>query len=269
MWIGPAWAVVCGIVASGAFAWSGRDLMIAVLAIMLVDGAWATVWWGLVETDWSAALSRWSAISPGQPLRLLPFAQPASPAERTQRWLARFIAWWRSELWPRAGSPLSSVMVSLGLSMALSAVIGWPALALSLAALALTQAGLLARRMRGRAPSVAHGFLDVGLAWALGHAALGSLSLLSAGMAIIFSVSYAAALELTHSGRSNRAWLLAQMLAVIVLVVIQQPVAAFMLTAVLAAQAMLSTILHGLAFARAAQFWLMAAMLIAALAVRG
>ena len=34
LWLGPAWAVVCGIITSSAFAWTGRDVLIAALAMI-------------------------------------------------------------------------------------------------------------------------------------------------------------------------------------------------------------------------------------------
>ena len=52
------------------------------------------------------------------------------------------------------------------------------------------------------------------------------------------------------------------------LVLLQQPIAALALFTMLIAQASLSTVLHGLDFARTAQIWLMLSMLIAALGIR-
>jgi hypothetical protein len=42
LWLSPAWAVLCGLVASSAFAWTGRDVLIVALAVVIADGAWAT-----------------------------------------------------------------------------------------------------------------------------------------------------------------------------------------------------------------------------------
>ncbi len=269
LWLSPAWAVVCGIVASSAFVWTGRDVLIAALAILLADGVWATVYWGLVETDWPALLSQWSAIEVNPLREPWPLARSGSPADRLQRWLARFNTWWQREVWPHAGTPILSALVSIALGIVISAVVGWQALTLSLGALAMIQIGLLLELRLGRAPHLIHGFINVALAWMLGHAAYQELELLSLVVAILFSIAYAASLDLAHGGQAVRWWLLPQLLVVILLVLIQQPIAAFALIAVLIAQALLSTILNGLPFARAAQFWLMIAMLIGALAVRG
>jgi hypothetical protein len=55
---------------------------------------------------------------------------------------------------------------------------------------------------------------------------------------------------------------------VVLLIWLQQPIAVVALIALLAAQALLATVMHSLDFARAAQWWLMLAMLVAALGIR-
>jgi hypothetical protein len=268
LWLSPAWAVFCGIIASGAFVWTGRDVLIALLAVLLADGAWATVWWGLVETNWPQLIGRWPLVDPEPVDRPWLPAQPDSPADRAQQWTARWRAWRRAVLWPEAGTPLLSALVSSGLAIVLSAIIGWPALLLSLGAIALIQIGLLLEHRHGRASHGARGALDVGLAWALGHTAFGALTPLSIGLAALFAIVYASSLDLARGGRQRRGWLLPQVIVVSILVVIQQPLAAFAATSLLIAQALLATAQRGLPFAQASQGWLLLAMLAAALAIR-
>jgi len=199
-----------------------------------------------------------------------------SSAARSQRGLARLRLWWQAIGKEQAGSPILSALFSIVLAFLLSAVIGGAAVGLTLAALALTQVGLLLR-VRGRAVNWLHGFVDVGLAWLLGHVAFGQLSVLSALTALIFSFSYAAMLDLAHGAAWNnphllvgptRRWILPQLFMAFLLVFLQQPFAALALLTMLIAQALLSTVLHGLDFARTAQLWLMLSMLIAALGIR-
>jgi hypothetical protein len=268
LWLSPAWAVICGVVASSAFAWTGRDVLIALLAVLLADGAWATAWWGLVETDWPQLLERWPLVTPDPVDQPWPLAHPGSPADRAQQWTARWRAWWRVVLWPEAGTPVLSALVSSGLAVVLSAVIGWPALTLSLGAMALIQIGVLLEHRPGRASHVARGALDVGLAWALGHAALGALTPVSISLAALFAIVYGSSIDLARGGQQRRWWLLPQAIVVLILVGIQQPLAAFAATSLLIAQALLATVLRGLPFAQAAQGWLLLAMLAAALAIR-
>jgi hypothetical protein len=264
LWLSPAWAVVCGIIASRAFVWIGHDILVAALALVIADGAWATVWWGLIETDWRQLFAQWKTLDvEGAEFGL---ASRDSPADRSQHGLARWRMWWRVSGREQAGTPILSVLFSVALTLLLSVVIGWPALALSLAALALIQIALILR-LAGRSVSWLQGLIDIGLAWLLGHAAFGSLTWLSALAALLFSFAYAAMLDLARNASSLRRWLIPQVGLAIVLVLLQQPMAALIFIAVLVAQALLATVMRGHSFARAAQYWLMLAMLIVALGI--
>lgn len=265
LWLSPAWAVLCGIIASSSFVWTGRDVLLAALAVLLADSAWASVWWGLVETDWRAVFGNWKTLQVRPAFS--PLVDRGSPAERSQHQVARWRVWWEAGGREQGGTPLFSALFAAVLALVLSIVIGGQAVALSLAALALIQIALILR-LQGQAAYWLRGLVEVGLAWWLGHLIFGELTLLSAVTALLFSVSYAALLDLAHDGESLRRWLLPQLISVIILAAIQQPIAALALIAVLIAQATLSTTLRGLDFARAAQFWLMLAMLIAALGIR-
>jgi hypothetical protein len=265
LWLSPAWAVVCGIIASGAFAWTGRDVLIATLALVVVDGAWATAWWGLVDTDWRSLFATWDAFDVSHVEAT--WGATGSSAARSQRGFARLRLWWQTIGKEHAGSPLLSALFAVVLAFLLSAVIGGAAIGLTLAALALTQIGLLLS-VHGRAVNWLEGLIDVGLAWLLGHVAFGQLTLISALTALIFSFSYAAMLDVAQSGVHQRRWLIPQLIMVLVLVLLQQPIAALALFVMLIAQASLATVLHGLDFARTAQIWLMLSMLIAALGIR-
>jgi len=265
LWLSPAWAVMCGIITSSAFMWTGRDVLIAALALVVVDGMWATVWWGLVDTDWRSLFATWDTFEVERVESM--WGAAGSSAARSQHGLARLRLWWQAIGKQQAGSPILSALFSTVLAFLLSAVIGGAAVGLTCAALALTQIGLLLR-VRGRAVNWLHGFVDVGLAWLLGHIAFGPLSVLSALTALIFSFSYAAMLDLAHGATPTRRWILPQLITVFLLVFLQQPFAALALLTMLIAQALLATVLHGLDFARTAQLWLMLSMLIAALGIR-
>ena len=127
---------------------------------------------------------------------------------------------------------------------------------------------MLLEHQHGRASHVAHGALDMGLAWVLGHAAFGTLTPLSAGVAALFAVAYGSSVDLARGGQHARWWLLPQLGIVIILVAIQQPIAAFAVISLLVAQSLLATVRRGLSFAQGAQVWLLLAMLVTALAIR-
>ncbi len=265
LWLSPAWAVLCGLIASSAFGWTGRDVLIAALTVIIADGAWATQWWGLVETDWRQLFAEWDGIDVQRSAPSL--ALRGSPADRSQHNLVRLRLWWQSGGRDQAGTPLLSALTALVLGALLSAVIGWQALILTIAAVALTQIALILR-LQGRASNWLHGFLAIGLAWLLGHAAFGELTGLSVLAAVIFSLTDAALLDLAQGTVMRRRWLLPQIVLVIVLILLQQPIAVVALIALLSAQALLATVMHSRDFARAAQWWLMLAMLVVALGIR-
>ena len=134
LWLSPAWAVLCGLIASSAFVWTGRDVLIAALAVVVADGAWATQWWGLVDTDWRQLFANWKGIAVER--TEAPLAWRGSPADRSQHNLARLRVWWQAGGREQAGTPLISALAALALGVLLSTVISWQALALTLAAFA-------------------------------------------------------------------------------------------------------------------------------------
>src|SRR5512143_2439373 len=204
LWLSPLWAVLCGLVASSAFVWTGRDVLTAALAVIIADGAWATQWWGLVEPDWRQLFARWNDLAVERSRSSL--AVQGSPADRSQHGLARLRLWWQAGGREQAGTPLLSALFAMVLGMLLSVVIGWQAVAVTFIALALTQIALILR-LYGRAINWLHGFVAVGLPWMLGHAAFGQVTLLSMLTALIFSFAYAALLDLAQ-GAVTRRWLL-------------------------------------------------------------
>jgi hypothetical protein len=265
LWLSPAWAVFCGLIVSSAFVWTGRDVLIAALAVVIADGAWATQWWGFVETDWRRLFAAWHAIPVERSGSSV--ALRDSPADRSQHNLARLQVWWQAGGREQGGTPFVSASAAVALGVLLSAVIGGAALALTLAACAVTQIALILR-LYGRAVNWLHGFVALGLPWLLGHLAFGEITAWSALAAFVFSFAYAAMLDLAQGGSGTRRWLLAQLLLIIVLVALQQPTAAVALISLLIAQSLLATTLHTLDFARSAQWWLILAMLVVALGIR-
>ena len=265
LWLSPAWAVLCGLIVSSAFLWTGRDLLIGALTVVIADGAWATQWWGFIETNWRHLFAQWNDI----PVERSPssVALRGSPADQSQHNLARLHVWWQAGGREYGGTPFVSALAALALGVLLSAVIGGSALALTLAAFALTQIALILR-LSGRNVNWLHGFVAIGLPWLLGHVAFGEITAVSALAALVFSFAYAAMLDLAQGTAATRWWLLTQVVLATVLIVLQQPTAAVALISLLIAQSLLATVLHTLDFARSAQWWLMLAMLVVALGIR-
>lgn len=267
LWLGPVWAVASGIIASGRFTWNARGLLLAALTFFLVDGIWATLWACLVETDWAAIIARWNISPP--PLRASAVARwQANAAGR----LAHFSHWWTTELWPVAGNAIINSLVLLVLGAVISAVLGWQTLALSAAALAIIQTALVVNRASGRPVPLLKAALEVGLGWLAGQVAFGPATLLSALMAAAFALAYAGGLELVEQRDGLARWRWPQLVAMLILLIVRQPLAACMLMLAVFAQLLLEPALErgrsGVWFIRSSQAWLIAAMLITAFTIK-
>ena len=261
-WVGPTWAALCGIVASGGFVWQGKDWLRLALLILLVDGGWGTLWAAIASTDWATPLRRWRNWRFGEPVAAPPYTLPDSTSDRTSHWLGQLRAWWRDVLWPTCGPALSAIAVALPVIVVLAALLGPELLLLSLAVLAVMQLGLA---WEGCNAAVA-----VMLPWLAGHAAFDSLTPSSAGLALAFTLAW------VGNRRADSVWrralgVVAQLLAAALLVALRQPLAAGGLSLLLVPQlALLPWLQRGQPaswYTRHARPWLMAAMLLAAWAL--
>jgi hypothetical protein len=277
LWLGPIWAIVCGIIASGGFKWNGTSLLQAALVFFLVDGAWATLWAAAAETDWATPARLWGRANIA-PSRTLPYAQPNTPGDRALRWVFHTSRWWREHLEPSIGSAASTIILCVALGVALSAVLGWPAMALSAAAAAIVQLGVVVGRGTGRPLPALKATLEIGLAWLLAHIIFAPLTLPSALLAFAFAAAYAAGVSLIEGGRQAAAWNAAQFAVAGLLVLMRVPVAALVVFFMTIPQLLLEPALRrshtsptteasGIWFVRSTQAWLMTAMFIAALAI--
>jgi hypothetical protein len=277
-WIGPAWAALCGLIASAAFSLNGQNLLSAAFVLIVADWAWPALWMACVRTDWLAAIARWPDTLPPERSLQLPYLQPGSPGDRLLRWAMRVAAWRRSFFAPLAGSGCSSALVALVISLSLSAALGWRALALSLAVIAITGMGTLRAARTAIDSDGLRSIVYGALAWWLGHAAFAPLTVPSAAMGVLFGLAYRARmgaagderapLTLDATSRGAPAGLIApQVVAAIALFASGHPAAAFVAALAIGAQAGLRTFLAGHTFARQSQAWLAATMLVCAIAI--
>ncbi len=269
-WLGPAWASLCGVVASGGFGWQDEDWLRLALLILLVDGGWGTLWAALGSTNWATPLHRWRNWRSGDPVAPLPYTLPSSPGDRASRWLGQLRAWWRDVLWPTCGPALSAIAVALPVTAVLGALLGPELLLLSAGACAIMQLGLV---WEGGQGSIAPGWgavVAVTLPWLAGHVTFGEPTLRSAGLALAFALAWGAA------WRADQPWkrtlgIGAQSLAAALLVALHRPLAAGVLLLLLAPQLILLPWLRRGQpvswYAHHTRPWLMAAMLVAAWAL--
>jgi hypothetical protein len=273
----PAWAALCGAIASGALGRNDDDWLRLVLLVLLADGAWGTLWTTLVTTDWSSPLGRWRTWRSEPSVTLPPYARPGSRGDRLLRWLAQLRAWWREVLWPACSSQVSTIAVALLVTTALGVLLGAEVALLCLAVLAIVQLALVARGRRGGTGRVwrttAPGWdslVAVAFPWLAGHVAFGPPAPSSAGLALAFALAWSGA------NRAASAWgrtleLGGQFLAAALLVALRLPLAAAGVCLLLIPQlALLPWLRRGQPvswYVRHARPWLLVAMLLAAWAL--
>jgi len=262
-WLGPGWSALCGVIASGAFAFDASNLLLVAFVLILVDWTWPALWTMVVRTDWLAPIARWPETPIIAHSMHLPYLRSGSPGDRLLSWLARVRLWWRSFLMPMTDVSVPSSVATFLIAIVISVAIGWRALALTFAMLALTLLGVL-RALRLRYDSNGLRAMVYGtLPWWLGHVAFAPLTLESASIGLMFGLAYRGLM-------ADHNWpglIMPQVAVAAILFGGYQPEAAFVILIAVVAQGALRSFLRGNAYARRAQIWLMLAMLCGALAL--
>ena len=272
-WLGPAWAALCGAVASGWLTLSGENLLFLLIVLFLADALWGTLWHLIAERDWLAS-PNWPSQAQEASLTALPYTAPGSPSPRIFSRLGRMLAWWRAVFWPRLGPALLGLVVALPLTLALAIILGQRAIILTSAALAIMVLALLRARRHSAPPLSLRAILEMGLAWLAGHIAFGPLTWWSFLLATFYTVAYHSCLKLgENSGKPSLILPKVSQAAVIVLLIfLKQPVVAGVVGLLLLPQMLLQPFLGQgqveLWYLRRTRPFLMAGMLLAALAIR-
>lgn len=265
----PAWAVVCGALASQTFPWDRAEWVHLLLTILLVDVGWGTLWAGIGGTDWASPLQRWREWPVGGRIAILPFTQAGSRGDHLSRWLGQLRAWWRQALWPACGESVLSIAAGLAVVALFSVALGAQAIVISLAALATMQLAAVWARGSGSPTSAFDAAVVVVLPWILVYAGFTPLTPGAVLLPALLAVTYACA-HVSHRGRA-RATLAASIAAPGAYILASgQPVAAALSCALLLPQLLLIPWLsRGFPQARLSGYarpWIMVVMLAAALA---
>jgi hypothetical protein len=262
-WLGPAWAALCGAVASGGFGWRSADWLRLTLLILLADVGWGVLWAAIGSTDWVAPLRRWHDWRSGGPVARPPYTLPGSPGDIASRWLGQLRAWWHGVFWPACGLSLSAIVVALLGTVALGVLLGADLLLLNVAALAVMQLGLAWGGGRGTVGPTWDALVAVALPWLAGHMGFETLTLASFGLAVASALAWGAAGRWLGIG--------AQVLVAVLLVVLHSPLAAGGVLVLLVPQLMLVPWLRrgqpSVWYVRYTRPWVAAAMMIAAWAL--
>jgi hypothetical protein len=271
-WAIPAWATLCGAIASGGLALTLSDGVRLLLVLLMVDAGWGALWGALATTDWATPLYRWREWHVGTNPRLPPYVRPGSPGERLARWLSRLWAWGQAVLIPAAGPGLGAAIAGLALSLILAGALGPDLLALTIGGVALMQLALVMRRGRTQPGPGWDGALRLGLPWLAGHLAFAPSTLPSTALAAAFSVAIVGA-GCASRARGRALWAAGQLAAAVFLLPLHRPLAIPFLTLLLIPQLLIpqvsSSIRSGNShqWARRAWPWLAAGMLVAAWAL--
>jgi hypothetical protein len=224
-WLG-GWTVLCGALASNQLRWDGEVLLNLALVLLLVELGWSTLWDLAVMTDWFRPLADDWPPQRFTPALSLPYTLPRSPSGRIARGLGRFATWWREAFWPATGPALLGILAAVLLTVILVLLLPDRLRPLNALLVALIGLGMVQRR-RGREPLAAQALVRVGLGWLAGHAVLTEIGTASLVLALAFALAAWGNLRLA-AGMPRSLWLLnaGQVVAVLVLVVLKQPIVA-------------------------------------------
>jgi hypothetical protein len=271
-WMG-GWAAWCGALASNQLRWDAQILLTLALVVILADLAWGSVW-DLATGPIGRQLRGEGWIPPQSGLPTgLPYMLPEAPAGRLSLQVQWLVAWWRQVFWPAAGSALLGLLVAVLLTVVLAILLPDRLRLLHAALVALVGLGVVQRR-RGWEPLAGQALVQVGLSWWAGHLVFGELNRASFALALIFSLATLGALRVAQ-GRRSGLWFLNGSLIVGTLLVVgwRQPLIAGVMGLLFFGAAALQLTLNPdreiewvKLFDRTGP-WLMAIMLMAALAV--
>jgi hypothetical protein len=264
------WAVFCGALASNHPGWEGDSLLALAMVVLLADLGWGSFFDLATGTDWfrPSVGGPSSSLPPGR--SALPYTQPDSPGGRLFRWGSQARRWWRDQFWPSAGPALLGLLAAAILIVVLALLLPPRLYPLNAVLVALTGVGVLLRR-RG-AFLAGQAAVLVGLSWLAGHMVFAGANASSLVLALGFTLAAWGVLRVSQ-GLKAGLWLLNGGLAVaaIALVLFKQPLAAGVVGLLLFGQLALQPSLRfGGDPARVVRRiwpWVMAAMLVAALAI--
>ncbi len=162
-WLGPVLSCL-----GGALAGRGLNLTWPlILALLLADPLWGGLWTLVVNRNWFVIRGAYCGDK-GFRLPALPFTQPGSPGARLVRWLDHGLDWLLTVVWPWLGASLLSVAVVYVLALCVAVILGPAALVLTLLAGALAVLQWLSRTIWSGERATLTALYAVALPWTLG-----------------------------------------------------------------------------------------------------
>lgn len=211
-------SVLCGALASGNWQWQADRLLDLVLVLFVAELLWSSWRTILIDMDWPAYVAAHPLPESGDAVLVPPYTAPRSPLGRVFFGWARLRRWMRQTLPVERSSALLTLPLLPPIIIVLSAAIGTPILALSIAVLALTTLEWLVARRQKPAYSLRAGS-EIGASWLAGHLVFGQLTWTSLVLAMCYALVYQGALHLAAAhpndlgprklGSARRSWALA------------------------------------------------------------
>jgi hypothetical protein len=238
MWLGPAWAVLCGAVASGELEIGWRGALALLLAVVLADGVLGSVW-TLATSAGQWRLPKTRRGNPhGEPaLPVLPYTLPGSVGGRFSSFVAQALHRWRHVIWPRVGTSIVGMGFMSLVALLMAAFLGMGPFVVTAIAVGFAAAGLVDARCGGSRGAGLASCVLAGLPWLIGYAALGGAAAMAEGLAsflriLLWPALYAVTwygyrmLGKEQSQRGAVVLNLAQVAAVALLVAVREPIMA-------------------------------------------
>jgi hypothetical protein len=283
LWLGAAWAVLCGAAASGGLEFSWHVLVVVLLTLVLADPVLGSVW-TLVSAAGSWRFPRTRKGNPGgeSAMPALPYTLPGSVGHRLSSFAGHALVRWQSTIWPRVGTSILGLGLLCLVALLVAASLGSGVLLVTAIALAVAGAALVDARSGGRLRGLLGSAFLAGLPWLLGYTALSDHGLAEQGLVaqarvLVWPALYATTwrayhwLEEGESGKGAALLDVAQGVAVVLLVPVKQPIAAGVVALLLLPQLLLQPALRDGAdapwYLRRVQVFTMAAMMAMSVAV--
>lgn len=241
--LGPGWAMLAGVLSSGAM---GVRLAIVVQILMLwllVDPLLGALWeLSAQQGIWRRMLSAQLPPPPPQGF-YLPYAQSGSVAGRWVLQVRRYNTWWRGQFWPETGRHLVAFGLMTGLALLISfsfnPTLGWlTLLAVGLIILAGQTQPDLAAPDGGRLQSI----VQLLLPWVMGVLVWSKLGPLTLALGTCYWVTYLGGLRM--AGQHERAeilFFLGQVVAALLLLTLHWLPGAALVGALLVGQMIIKT----------------------------
>jgi hypothetical protein len=266
--LGPAWAALCGAMASGGLDWRGQSLLVLALSILLSDallGAWRASW---LHADWRVALPR--NLARARVWLILPDDTPVAFLPRVWRVMMRRIAFARNVIWPLIDSEIIGMLIAGTLAVCIAAMLNLVTLGLTMVALLLA---LVEGQVKASVSPSLRALIEMTLPWLIAQSAFGYFSWLSLFFVLLFTLIYRALLGLTGARQGRWLWWnnLPQLVIALVLFASNVPVGAGIVTLGLLAQVLWQTRWRtdrdGRAYAQRVQSYVLVAMLVVSISL--